>query len=383
MAKLRINPEILKYELEYTKLSIEELSFKTGISLKTLQKALEGERALSYQQLLKIANLFRRPTWYFFGDRPLKDDKLKDFRKKDSSIDFLKVVQIVREVKQFQNILEEISEEIGYASNFKVFTGINTDKPPKELADAVRGILKLPDFSNILTYKDALDIHKQILESFDILIFEEKLTENSATKDLKAISVHHPHFPAIVLNKDDSLSSKIFSLYHELGHILKKSTTVCEYEEFEEDKFTEEQFCNAFSGHFLVPTEELLEIIKNLNSLNESTIEKIATYFKVSPFVILRRLKGENIIGEEEFSKYEESFKKKSENRKEESKPIAVEYYIKVFNRVSKKALSLLFEAVAEKILDEDTLMKILHIRKKEQLEKLGGKVYEALYSRP
>ncbi|GAB6066047.1 ImmA/IrrE family metallo-endopeptidase [Aquifex pyrophilus] len=384
MAKLRINPEILKYELKYTKLTVEELAKKTYISENTIIRALKGEKAFSYKQLLKIANLLRRPTWYFFEDEPMQEERLKDFRRKDTTINFLMVVQIVREIKQFQELLKEVIEELNYEPKFDMFKNVDINSSPQKVADVVREVLKPPDLSSVKTYKEALQIHKSLLESYDILIFEYKLTEDKTSKSLKALSVHDNTFPAIVLNKDDSISSKIFSLYHELGHILRKSTAVCEYDEFEEDYSKEEQFCNAFAGHFLVPTQKFLTVLNNYKSIDENTIERIAFHFKVSPFVIIRRLKEEKIINKGEFTKYEDYFKNKVESTQGENKStFSPEPYIKVFNRVSKKALRLLFDAISERILDEDTLMKILHLKKQEQMEKLEGKVYEEemLYS--
>jgi Zn-dependent peptidase ImmA (M78 family) len=100
-----------------------------------------------------------------------------------------------------------------------------------------------------------------------------------------------------------SKARQIFSIFHELAHLLRKSGGVDFLQETFSDRanpnyYLVEQKCNEFAGEFLFPTA-LFQT--NIPPFNESNINKMADAFKVSREVILRKYLDTKII---DYKKY-------------------------------------------------------------------------------
>ena len=99
-------------------------------------------------------------------------------------------------------------------------------------------------------------------------------------------------FPfAIVTNSNHSYTSRIFTIFHELAHILHQHSGMCLYENATV-KQTEEWECNSFAGNFLAPST----LIKKTDDLTQ--IAQYAARLNISREVYLRRMKEENKVSE-------------------------------------------------------------------------------------
>jgi Zn-dependent peptidase ImmA (M78 family) len=102
-------------------------------------------------------------------------------------------------------------------------------------------------------------------------------------------------FPyAIVVNSKHSYTSRLFTIFHELGHIVRHHSGMCLVDDVNE-KQHEEFNCNSFAGNFLVPENYLVA------SENLSEIQTYANTFRVSREVYLRQLKEKNKINRTKF----------------------------------------------------------------------------------
>ena len=98
----------------------------------------------------------------------------------------------------------------------------------------------------------------------------------------------------IVVNSEYPTSSKIFTLFHELGHILKKQSGICLPDKVTEDEPLELEF-NSFAGKTLLPQTVVVPL---------HTKDEIYTYArkcKVSSEVYLRRQKSLGLVTTDEF----------------------------------------------------------------------------------
>ncbi len=105
-------------------------------------------------------------------------------------------------------------------------------------------------------------------------------------------------FPVIVVSTKDSYNGKIFSLFHELLHLVFKTGGIFRsfnLSSFSPDSRKIEILCNRITGIFLVPQKYLLKepiIIKKKSKKDwtEPDLEDLSHKYKVSKEVILRRL---------------------------------------------------------------------------------------------
>lgn len=107
---------------------------------------------------------------------------------------------------------------------------------------------------------------------------------------LRGVAIVDDSMPIIGINDDDRYPAKSFSILHELVHIIKRTSSICN------DMFgstpwdDEEVFCNAVAGEVLVPRNALNTVVNNYSQFTIDNVDSIANKFSVSSEVIARRL---------------------------------------------------------------------------------------------
>ena len=121
-----------------------------------------------------------------------------------------------------------------------------------------------------------------------------------------------PALPIIGINDKDHYPAKSFSLIHELVHIIRSSPAVCNDMSNSFPQLTEEVYCNAVAGEFLVPEKELQSIYAELSHSGVAVelIEKIADKFCVSKEVVIRRMLDVSppIVSQDEYVYFMDKF---------------------------------------------------------------------------
>lgn len=107
---------------------------------------------------------------------------------------------------------------------------------------------------------------------------------------LRGVAIVDHLMPIIGINDDDRYPAKSFSIIHELVHIIKRTSSICN-DMFGSNPWDEEEiFCNAVAGEVLVPKTALLSVAKSFSQFTIDDVDYIANKFSVSAEVIARRL---------------------------------------------------------------------------------------------
>jgi len=106
---------------------------------------------------------------------------------------------------------------------------------------------------------EALNAWKTAVEVKGILVFQ-------ATKidmiEMRGISIHLRPFPIVILNSADAPNGRVFTIMHELAHILLKESGLCDFRESDggsAEDYAKEVYCNMVAGTVLVPTDAFLK----------------------------------------------------------------------------------------------------------------------------
>lgn len=321
VTKAKINSAMMKWAREYAGFTHghEERLPK---DIKSKYEAWEkGENSPTWNQLREVSKKYHMPTAFFFMDCPPNFDNLPNminYRKlvadsiyetnSPNLINNIRKSETRREI--YLDLLNELNEDI------LLFKVPKLEHDTKIFSNYIREILDISLSTQKSWYKEVnhynfLNKWKEVLnEKLGVLIFE---TEGVLLEEMRALCIFHEKIPIILLNGKDSVNGRIFSLFHELTHLLLGESAICG----DDENTQEEIFCNAVAGEFLVPEHDLNISINGVTDLlSYNSLKKLYNSYGVSEHVILRRLLDANKISRKDYishiNSYEESFSKSS-----------------------------------------------------------------------
>jgi len=347
--KIEVSSKVLKKLRELSGYSIEEIAKKLKTTTKKVQELEKGEDKPTLSQIKKLADIYKRPLIVFFEEDIPEEPKLTDYRINRSKSLEPTVYLAQRRAYYLSEQIKELSGKKSYIPEF------SENLSAEKLAREFRKFLGI-DLLKELKPEEMLRRYKQILEKkLTIIIIEYPLKSN----DVRAFSIYSD-ISSIVLNEDDSSSIKLFSLFHEVCHLIKRNSAICSIEiENNEDI---ESYCNKFSAEFLVPSDDLKTEIKNFRIIDRNTIDKLAKIYGVSKQVIMLRLLWLKYIDKQ---KYEE-FKKEIEEKLKEKPKSGYRNWDKVFfNRVGNLCIEEVSKAYYEGKITLYSAISILGIKRK------------------
>lgn len=289
-----INPKILLWARESAGFRIEEAAKKAQLKSDKLIACEHGEQRLTITQLRKLSNVYKRPLAFFYLPKPPEpeiDSSIQDFRRLnlDEEKQFSPELRVeIRKAKYRREVAIEMFKELEIEIpkfNFKTTLGSSI----VELGSQIRSFLEIDQQyqAEIKNEYEALNYWREAVEAKGVLVFQSTLSID----EMRGLSIAEFPLPIILVNRERVVKARIFTILHELTHIMLRSVGVCDLER--QSKI--EVFCNAVAGEVLVPSEWLGKTeIYNQNRREEDwtkeAIWQLADYFSVSREVILRRL---------------------------------------------------------------------------------------------
>jgi Zn-dependent peptidase ImmA (M78 family)/transcriptional regulator with XRE-family HTH domain len=353
-----VEPSVLIWARESIGMSESEVARKIkGITTSTIKKWEKKDSKLkpTFAQIERLSMIYKRPLSAFLLPAPPKEPPFpKDFRtlpSKEKQPLNPKTYLAIRRARRFQYSSIELIKELDQESK-KLSIKANLSDNPEKMAEKVRtqfGIKEFPHLTSA-TREIALEQWIKLLENNGILVFQISITMN---KEIRGFSLIDEDVPAIVLRRSDEPSAKIFTLFHELAHLLLREGGICD---LEESDISHEKFCNHFAGAFLVPKDKLLNhsIVKTNSKTkewSENLLRGIARDFNVSQEVILRRLLILGLTTKNYYDKKHKEWKRKYKEpfgRKDEKTEIKI-----CLQERGKKYTSMVFDAYERKKIDE------------------------------
>lgn len=333
-----VNPAILRWAREDAGFSLEEAAIRakineikprgqqTGMTPAQRLAFLEtGELPVSPTQLSSLAKAYRRPEITFFLPAPpCKENLLADFRTVDSlphTKDSPEFAALKRRIINLHRGLKDIAEA-EEASPLPFVGSLPGSSSVPELVSAIKDILG-PDPRETPRVRSEDDFFKELREQAQqagiyVVLLGDLGSHHSAVslEEFRGISIADPLAPLIIINPHDTLKARVFSLLHELCHILQGRTGISNKDEFAPIRHSRQQeyFCNAVAAEYLVPANEMRhEIISDLGA----DMTRLAKKYKVSELVISRRALDLGKISQDDYNMLARFYISNSRRRKE------------------------------------------------------------------
>jgi Zn-dependent peptidase ImmA (M78 family) len=306
-----INPLVLKWAREQMGLSPEDVAVRLKKDAEKIIEWEKGASAPTYCQLESLAyTIYKRPIAVFFFPEPPEEPDPKDsFRTlPDFEMNQLqpKTFFAIRKAMARQLAIGELTNGTNPSKN-QIFKDIriNARGSIAKYAESIRAYLGI-DMTMQKAWKtteDALKKWRNAIEDKGIFVFKE--SKRVIQEDISGFCLHDDEFPVIYVNNSNAKSRQIFSIFHELSHLLMGINGISKVD-FRSVDYLDPQnremevFCNRLSAEILLPEVEFLKL-PVLRNHNQEMVRKTANRYKVSREFILRRLLDKGIISQEEY----------------------------------------------------------------------------------
>jgi len=293
-----LNPAVLRWARERAGLTPEDVAAAMSKDVAVILAWEAGQAAPTFRQLETLATrTYRRPVAvFFFADVPEEEDLATEFRTLPSSESaaFEPDTRFaLREARAHQLALSELTA--GVERSEPIITAAiraSVDTPPAELAQQVTAYfgISLDQRQRWRSAEDGLKAWRSAVEDAGVYVFKRRFTQ----REVSGFCLDDPRFPVIVINNGTSHSRQIFTLFHELGHLLYGlSGVTTEQQDYlgslAPSARALEVACNQFAAEFLVPDQGFPWHRFEGRGLDEA-VPEVADLYRVSRHVILRRL---------------------------------------------------------------------------------------------
>ena len=296
-----MNPAIIKWARERSGYSLEEAAAVIKKDVATLSDWESGGSAPTYVQLEKLADKYKRPVAIFFFPEPPEEPDIAGNLARQSSENTPispRMHSLLRQAYARQISLMELNLGVNPMRK-KIFRELQAqpDDVASELARKTRVYLDVSIDTQLgwRNTKAALENWQDIVYREGIFVFKEAFRDDS----VDGFCIAHEEFPVIYLNNSSPLVRQIFSLFHELAHLLLGENGMTRGDFIRGGDI--EDFCNQFAAEFLVPDLDL-ETRLTFSAYDDDAIETLANQYKVSRPIILLKLVNRGILTREDYA---------------------------------------------------------------------------------
>ncbi|CAN7553801.1 ImmA/IrrE family metallo-endopeptidase [Mesorhizobium sp. LjRoot246] len=309
-----VQPALLKWARESAHLSLEEVAGRLKKAVEEIDAWESGTNAPSYAQLEKLAyELYKRPLAIFFLPSPPAEPKPEaEFRAlPDTDLRRLsrETVFLIRRARAYQASLVELFDgRSPIAEPLWRRVGLDVSKPIAPQAAVVRASLDVPapgaNEWGAADGDEALKLWRKAIEAGGVFVFKDTFKQ----REISGFCLEHPELPVVMINNSTTKTRQIFSLLHELAHVLIGWRAISTFDDaslkrlpLAEQRI--ERFCNQIAAEILVPAQDFaLQVAglpQNVEALSSDRFAALAARYRVSREVILRRFRDADRVSQD------------------------------------------------------------------------------------
>lgn len=358
---LPIPPAVVKWARERAGYSIED----AGRHFKKISAWEAGEDAPSYPQLEQMAERFKCPVAVFFFPQPPDIPPIESSFRTLTSEDFAEVPRtvrmFVRRGQAMQINLSELNDGVNPAKRMITRDlDFSADDSIDEIARVIREYLgiSISQQSRWKSPEIALEAWRDVFAEVGIYVFKEAFR----AEDYFGFCLHDDQFPIIYINNSSTKTRQIFTLFHELGHLVFHTSGI----DMQDDSFMGhiadknrkiEAICNGLAARILVPEDEFDRVLSGRRPGRDAAAQ-IAEYFAVSREVIYRKFLDRRLIS---VGEYEDAAKAWTSQIKADKD--GGSYYNNHYAYLGARYVELTFTRYSQRRFDEAKLAEYLNLK--------------------
>ena len=179
-------------------------------------------------------------------------------------------------------------------------TPSRTGEPPRQESGWLQHANALADWARqrLTSAASGEDRLSDLAAAIEDNLFVDVMAESLGEDAPLGLSITDPEFSFILVNTDQLRSRALFTLAHELGHVLNSDGTTINIDRDLRARSDEERLANAFAAAFLMPESEIRDTIDEYGRGGES-LARMLVGFGVSYETLIYRLHNLGIINAE------------------------------------------------------------------------------------
>lgn len=292
MARAPINPSALTWAREVSQVSASELASALGVKPLRVNEFEEGEALPTFRQLTLLATKLDRPLGFFFAPPPSVPDvpETADFRGRIHDVLPADLIREMRRAEQHRDTMLDLGDRPEQRVRTGAIGWNNLAMRAAELRAqfGLTDVFVPPESVN----SQVFNFWRGLLEHNGILVFQ---TTKIPLETFRGLSVHHEDLPIIMVNGGDSPAGRTFTLFHEVAHLVNRTSGLCALREIVD----EEAIANNFAANFLMPEAAVRANLKYADDALAASAH-LAGHFKVSNLAAAVRLRRLSIIDDED-----------------------------------------------------------------------------------
>ena len=297
--RMAINPELIRWARERAGYSLETAE----VHFPHIRAWESGHEAPRYVQLERVADRFGVPvSVLFFPEPPEVPAPSRSFRtlpEREFAALPPRMHLLVRKAQAFQISLAELTDGRSPAAQ-PILRGLYGQGPDPERARAMLGVsvAEQRSWSDPAT---AFRNWRTALCDAGVFVFKDAFRQD----DFCGFSIHDAELPIIYVNNSRAATRQIFTLFHELGHLLHETSGLDPVpsdvlHRLPGSSKNLEMRCNRFAADFLLPPVELDRLMASAQP-SQSTAVRIADDLNLSREMVYRHFLDRGWITPEEY----------------------------------------------------------------------------------
>lgn len=292
MARAPIDPAALAWARKVSHVAVDDLARAVGVKHSRIIEFEAGDAQPTFRQVTLMAGKLDRPLGFFFAPPPKVPDvpETADFRGRADDDLPADLAKEMRRAEQHRDAMLEL----GGLPERRVQLGPVTWDTFATRAAELRGRFGLTD-----TFVPPESSNNQVFSFWRGLLEDNGILVLQATKiplgAFRGLSIHHADLPVVIVNGADSPAGRTFTLFHEVGHLINRTSGLCVLQQ----SVSEEALANNFAAAFLMPEAA---VRRNLVDSNDPSVvaDRLARHFKVSTLATAVRLRRLGLIDQED-----------------------------------------------------------------------------------
>jgi Zn-dependent peptidase ImmA (M78 family) len=386
--RVQINPGMLTWARETAGFSVEEAAAKLDLkdtgratAAQKLLAAERGERPIASGMLERAAAIYHRPlVTFYLPAPPIRGDRGEDFRTTGHAISLREnalLDALLRDIRARQQLLREAlldedenTRPLPFVGSFAVSDGAT------KVAAAIRVVLDVTP-EDQRKAKDAEALFALLRTAAEragifVLLLGDLGSHHSDidANVFRGVALADDLAPFVVINDNDAVTARSFSLVHELAHIWIGASGVSGPLQGRPDNLIE-RFCNEVAGEFLLPETALGRLAEARGAdfaQAMAVTADVARQWNISQGVIAYRmlLNGwiDNGVATALFRAFADRWRTQKEREREDRKSddAGPSYYVVRRSRLGAGLLDTVRRALQEEVLTHTKAARILGV---------------------